>query len=380
MKFSKKIESARLIRSLGGLVFSVLLTVLLLEVVLRVYNPLDTSVRGNQINLKTNITSTYTGGSNSQLDSKIVHRKNNIGFRGKDYESAKGLPRIFAVGGSTTENVYLTEGKTWPDILEYYLRPNFPNLWMNNAGFSGHSTFAHQLLLEEHIAMYDPDLVIFLVGINDVNRSDLDDHALRFWEPKFAELAGYSELVSLVLNIYRSLRAGEQNITHNTKGLNEDWLVTWDISKAETEAAITYTRRLTIAYHERLTRLVETTREIGAIPFLVTQPTLYGDVVDDRTGIDLGKIYVSQVDGITAWKILELYNDITRVVARDLEVKLVDLASELPKSSYYFYDTIHFTNEGAARVGSILHQELEPYLAGQFPDYFLPNGSNVATD
>lgn len=377
MELSKGTGRARLVRSLGGLFFSALLTVLLLEAVLRVYNPLNTSVRGNRINLKTDVNWTYTGGANSQLDSKIVHRKNNIGFRGRDYESRKGLFRVFTVGGSTTENLYLTEGKTWPDVLEHFLRPDFPNLWMNNAGFTGHSTFAHQLLLEEHVAKYDADVVIFLVGINDVNRSDLNDLALRFWEPRFAELAGYSELAALVLNIYRARRAGKQNITHNTEGLNENWLMTWDISKAEIEAAITYTRGLTAAYHERLMKLVETTREMGAVPVLVTQPTLYGDVIDDRTGIDLGKIYVSEVDGITAWKILELYNDITRIVARDLDVRLVDLANELPKSSYYFYDTIHFTNEGAAMVGGLLHQELGPYLARQFPDYFLPEGSNA---
>lgn len=365
----------RLLRLLGGLVFSVLLTALLAEGVLRVYNPLNTSIRGNHINLPTNITWTYTGGPNSQLDRKIVHRKNNIGFRGRDYESTKGLLRIFTVGGSTTENVYLTEGKTWSDILEHLLRPSFPGLWMNNAGFVGHSTFAHQLLLEEHIATYAPDVVIFLVGINDVDRSDLDGLALRFWQPKFTELANYSELAALALNIYRALQAGERHITHNTEGLNEDWLVTWAISEAEIEAAIAYSRRLTTAYHERLTRLVETTRDIGAIPVLVTQPVLYGDAVDTRTGIDLGKVHVSNVDGSTAWKLLELYNDISRIVARDLEVKLVDLASELPKSSYYFYDTLHFTNEGAARIGDILYRELRPYLAKHFPDYFLSEGS-----
>lgn len=191
----------RLLRLLGGLVFSVLLTALLAEGVLRVYNPLNTSIRGNHINLPTNITWAYTGGPNSQLDREIVHRKNNIGFRGRDYESTKGLLRIFTVGGSTTENVYLTEGKTWSDILEHLLRPSFPDLWMNNAGFVGHSTFAHQLLLEEHIATYAPDVVIFLVGINDVDRSDLDGLALRFWQPKFTELANYSELAALALNI-----------------------------------------------------------------------------------------------------------------------------------------------------------------------------------
>lgn len=362
----------RLVRMLGGLVFSVILTGLLLEAALRVYNPLNTSIRGNHIHLQPDITWTYSGGPNSQLDPKIVHRKNNIGFRGSDYESTDGLLRIFTVGGSTTENVYLTEGKTWTDILEQLLRPSFPHLWVNNAGFSGHSTFAHQILLQEHIARYAPDVVIFLVGINDVGRSDLDKRTLHFWQPRLAELARYSEVGALVLNIYRSLQAGRRHITHNIEGLNEDWLVTWEISKAEIEAAMEYADNLTAAYRDRLTELVQTTRDIGAIPILITQPVLYGDAVDDRTGIDLGKIYVIDVDGSTAWKMLELYNDVTRTVAQDRAVKLVDLASALPKSSYYFYDTIHFTNQGAVWIGKLLHQQLEPYLAKQFPRHYFP--------
>jgi hypothetical protein len=89
--------------------------------------------------------------------------------------------------------------------------------------------------------------VIYLVGINDVNRSDLDDRAMRFWQPRFTEWAKFSKLAALALNIYRTFQAGERNIKHNTEGLNEDWLVTWDISRTEIETAITYARRFTNA-------------------------------------------------------------------------------------------------------------------------------------
>ena len=112
---------------IGGFVCWVSISsLLLLEAVLRIHNPLHTSVRGNQIVLTANMSWTYSGGASSQLDERILHRKNNIGFRGEDYDSGTDALRVFTIGGSTTEDVYLTEGKTWSDHLRQLLAPSFP--------------------------------------------------------------------------------------------------------------------------------------------------------------------------------------------------------------------------------------------------------------
>ena len=58
----------------------------------------------------------------------------------------------------------------------------------------------------------------------------------------------------------------------------------------------------------------------------------------------------------------------TRAVAREQDVLLIDLARLLPKNSTYFYDTIHFTNEGAEKVGMAVYRALCPYAADLFPD------------
>jgi lysophospholipase L1-like esterase len=265
--------------------------------------------------------------------------------------------------------VYLTEGKTWSDHLRHLLEPNLHGLWLNNAGFTGHSTFAHQILLEDHIVEYKPDVLLFLVGINDVGRPELDTASLRFSEPKISDFAAHSELVTLALNLYRSFRAVNRKISHNTEGLRESWLVTWKIGEKEKQAAIDYNESLLDGYRGRLTKLVETSRGIGAEPILMTQPVLYGDGIDDRTGLDLSRIYIPPVDGQTAWKVLQRYNDVTRQVASDNEVLLVDLAIQLPKSSRYFYDTMHFTNEGSAAIARIVHQSICGPLTDRFRRY-----------
>jgi lysophospholipase L1-like esterase len=363
---------------IGGIVCWVSISsLLLLEAALRIHNPLHTSVRGNQIVLTANMSWTYSGGASSQLDKRILHRKNNIGFRGEDYDSGTDALRIFTIGGSTTEDVYLTEGKTWSDDLRQLLAPSFHGLWLNNAGFTGHSTFAHQILLQDHIAKYQPDVLLFLVGINDVDRSELEEKPLRFWEPKIFDLATHSELVTLGLNLYRAAKARNRKIGHNTEGLREDWLVTWEIRQEEKQAAIDRNEGLLGAYHGRLTKLVETSRGMGAEPIIITQPVLYGEGIDDRTGLDLSKIYVSPVDGKTAWNILQRYNDIARKVAFENNVLLVDLAVQLPKSSRYFYDTIHFTNEGSSAVAHIVYRSICGPLMSRFENYAVASCSEV---
>jgi lysophospholipase L1-like esterase len=341
-----------------------------IEVLLRTLNPFDMRVRGERIVLQSNSSWTYASPPGSQLDPEIIHRKNNIGFRGPDWAGTEpDRLRVFTVGGSTTENVYLTEGSTWPDQLTRLLEPHFPDLLMNNAGLTGHSTFGHAILLHDHLSRYEPDVLIYLVGINDISREDLHD-----WERddmrglSWSGLANASEVVALTLNIRRALAARKRRITHNLAGLNESWLITWEISDETRRALVDFARGLTDDYAARLRALVLSSLELGSHVVLVTQPAVYGEGIDDRTALDLSRIYVDQVDGGTAWDILEMYNDVTRAVAIELGVPLVDLARALPKSSRYFYDTIHFTNEGASKVAEILAGEICPYLASAFPE------------
>jgi hypothetical protein len=60
-------------------------------------------------------------------------------------------------------------------------------------------------------------------------------------------------------------------------------------------------------------------------------------------------------------KKLELYNDVLR--SHSSQVTVIDLSREMPKNSKYYYDFIHFTNEGARLVSEILFKHLEAVFA-----------------
>lgn len=48
---------------------------------------------------------------------------------------------------------------------------------------------------------------------------------------------------------------------------------------------------------------------------------------------------------------------------------MIDLARELPKSSKYFYDFFHFTNDGARKAGDIIYSHLSQHLQIKYREY-----------
>ena len=121
------------------------------------------------------------------------------------------------------------------------------------------------------------------------------------------------------------------------------------------------------AFEVRLRRLLQVTRDNHIIPVLLTQPVVYGKGMDDATGVDLEKIVVANaMNGEVGWQVLELYNDVTRRVGAEEGVLVIDTAREMPKSSRYYYDLMHFSNAGAEKFADLAARRLSPYLAGKF--------------
>lgn len=145
--------------------FLLAVTLVGLEIILRFYNPFQFRLRGDQIILPVNIHLTIRNSINPKLDSVIQNNRNELGFRGpsRPADFASKLS-IIAVGGSTTECHFNSDDKTWPALLGSKLNNNFNHIWLNNAGLDGHSTFGHQVLLQDHLVKVHPKVILFLTG------------------------------------------------------------------------------------------------------------------------------------------------------------------------------------------------------------------------
>lgn len=363
------------------LLLGAFLSLALLEVFLRVFNPLGSRLWGDRIVLQPNRSQTITNVRNPRLDPTIHFSRNSLGFRGPEPpRDFGGSLTLLTVGGSTTECWFLSDGKDWPAVLGRRLAERFTDVWVNNAGMEGHSTFGHLLLLDQWIVKLRPKFVLFLLGINDVEREDLKagDRALAAggrpsgWDAFVGAAARHSAIVATLVNLGRSRRAERLNLTHGDVRLQR--LPPLPLKPEQRRNTILlHEQRYVPGFRQRVLRLLAACRAGGIEPVLVTQPALYGEGVDDVTGVDLAKVTVDNDpehlrNGSLSWRILELYNDTSRAIGQEQGVLVVDLARRLPKSSRYFYDFVHFTNEGAEAVGELVAQELCPFLTARFAE------------
>jgi len=374
------------IKNIAMLLIGIVLSFVILEGILRIYNPFDFRVKGDKIILPINKEYIIENAklrkrfkkSLTKFDDIIIHRKNSLGFRGEETpKDVANYLTIVTVGGSTTECTFLSEGKTWTDVLGKKLKQKFNRLWINNAGFDGHSTFGHIILMEDYIVKLKPDVVLFLVGANDQDRQDIGEQDMEMMRGKYLfysvksflkSMANHSEVFSLGLNIYRNYKAKTIGVEHGEVDFESFRNV--DINKHfldgkkmfEREAVRFREGKLSKAYERRLRTLIAISKDHDIEPVLVTQPALYGDFVDDVTNINFK--FISH-----AWDSLELFNEITRKVGIEENVLVVDLARDMPKSTKYYYDWFHFTNEGAEKVAEIIYNNLYPYLEINFNKY-----------
>jgi lysophospholipase L1-like esterase len=373
------------LKNILALFLGIVLALMVLEGLIRIFEPIEFRVRGNKLQLPVNRKWVIRADGISGLDPVIYHHTNWLGFRGENPpKNFADYLTIIAVGGSTTHCRYISEGKTWVDLLGEKLKKSFPKLWINNAGCDGQTTFGHLILMEDIIVKLRPKVVLFLVGANDQRYEDSqihDRHLLRkknnSYLGEFIEsLLARSEVHYYLINFIRYYKARKWDMLHNPVDFmksNYKEVTETQIEEAKEE----HRKKHLKSYVIRLINLIELSRENNIEPVLITQPYLLGKGIDDRTGVDLATVDAhSSGNGKMAWEILELYNDVVRQVAQDHQVLIIDLARELPKSSRNFYDFFHYTNEGSAEIANIIYQHLNPFLQQKASSLFCVDSHN----
>lgn len=95
---------------------------------------------------------------------------NALGLRGDPLPDDQRL-RVLAVGGSSTEALFLDDKDAWPYVLQEELTTRVKQpVWVGNAGKSGLNTFSHATQFYFQLAELQPKIVILTAGINDLNQ------------------------------------------------------------------------------------------------------------------------------------------------------------------------------------------------------------------
>jgi lysophospholipase L1-like esterase len=353
----------------------VAIAVVLLEAGLRVYNPLPFRLKGETIVLPVREAYQFDNRGTRKLDAVTRHTKNSLGFRGPDPPSD---PREFdrqltvlTIGGSTTESLFLSDGKTWTDVLSRHLSAIVPDVWVNNAGLDGQSTYGHLVLLQSVVTRLRPKVALFLVGINDValDRANTFDSALTPARSRLHRLQvavlDHSAVASTAQNIYRAIRTRRQGFGHSDVDLRAARRVVFD--EAEIRHVLDGQAPYLDQYRARLIGIAQLCQANQIAPVFITQPALFGETVDPATGVDLATVQVNgRGNGTVEWRLLERYNDVTRRIGHEAGILVIDLAREMPKDSRLFYDFLHYTNDGSVVVGDTVFRALCPDLVKRF--------------
>jgi hypothetical protein len=291
----------------------------------------------------------------------VEYRRDDYALRG-DYDSPDQID-ILTVGGSTTDQKYVSEGQTWQDQLRNHFASDGKNIRVVNAGVDGHSTVGHLRAFDwwfPNIPNLAPRYVLFYLGINDIHiesqreydaigNRDAPANATDILRERSGLYYGYRTLRAM-------FRAEQRNVGHQRVDFER---VVWvDAPVRKHHAARSAGRRL--AYASRLERLAERTRSLGAEPIFVTQLLVSSKEVDGTT---FG-IQGTESNGVDVFIITRLFNETTMETCRALRAICVDLATDLrPElTDRDFYDFSHTTPSGAAKIGAYLYRSLRDEL------------------
>lgn len=368
-------------KNLLAILIGILVSVVLLEGLLRIFQPIEYRVKANKIKLPRDKKYQFTNDKTDKLDRIIYTSRNHAGFRGEPLppDFAEVLS-IIAIGGSTTECVLISDGKTWCDLLANKLMGRFKPVWLGNGGLDGMSTYGHITFVEDYIIRLKPKVALFLAGANDIGLETYRPDDLNHFKKRITgvlasgweRLLNHSEVLDYAINFYRYYKAKRMGLVHPI--LDFPRLKQVEVSPEQVQAILQeHQEKFLKSYAQRLTKLIELCRDHHIEPVFITQPTVFGNLIDPLTGADLAKAEAWGWNGKVLWQILELYNDVVRDTGRRQQVYVIDLAREMPKSTAFYYDTNHFTNAGCQRVAEIIYRHLAPFLEKHFPQFIATN-------
>lgn len=282
---------------------------------------------------------------------------NSWGLRGEEPpEEWDEFFTLVTVGGSTTANYYLDDGRTWSHVLQETLREIRPQTWVGNGGIPMHSSEHHDFFLREVVARIRPDVVIFLTGANDIGQFLRGEVALH--EEPLPE-RGLRETMfrgsRLLQTLYKAKKVYIDRAPVISETVDPEFVLL-PIPGPERQLPSDLREILPDpeAYARRITTLINTCRQMEVIPVFLTQPLLFEDTPYWR-GIQGGSYWHGGPDSLFSaaahWVMLDFLNGELLRVCRDEGVACFDLASVIPHDMTMFYDSMHLTEAGAELVG-----------------------------
>ena len=321
-----------------------------------------------------------------EVDARVAI--NRHGLRGNRLRRG-AMPRLLAVGGSTTEETLLNDADTWVGQLQARLRSRHPKAWVGNMGKSGTTALHHALQLERMLPrLPQVRVVVVLCGLNDM-LYDSGMHgepgkpptwdvsqAFGYVPPSVARVADRSAVCHFAGILYDRAR-------YTVQGTRPD-LPVFEMGAA---IAAFKARRRQVRPEDWITDVPDLARPLdlyritlnhiadlcegnGATLVLATQPSIWQSPTSAQHE---ARLYAGGLNDPNHWfadprnrwftvavlhEMLAAYNQVLREVCAARGLTCVDLDRDLPKTPENFFDDFHFSRVGATRVGDLVCRDL----------------------
>lgn len=311
-------------------------------------------------------------------------RINEFGFRSSSMKTAEkpaGTLRIFFLGGSTTESVYLPEEKTFPFLVEKELARAFPDKKFEavNGGISGYLAADLLATLVYKVLYYHPDIVVVMpAAINDLRYGTVPtydpvrrpDYRKILYRPGYKDSAAEllakffkrSHFLTLIKwRIFNRFFPPEAE-KYRTKLEQYD---AFRKKRRETAVSESSESKALPDFIKYLEEVIFTAQGHGIRLILMTEPFVYQHPmppeIEDKLWMGwMGLNTEAPVNLSNDFLLHEMnrFNDAVRELAQKYGVELVDLERDIPKDLEHFYDDVHFTPAGARKAAEVISSYL----------------------
>jgi hypothetical protein len=303
---------------------------------------------------------------------------NQFGFRGptpRTLAKPAGVIRVIVQGGSTTEDIFVEDGRTWPEQLQEKLNAGLKTdrIEVVNMGTSGYTSWNCVNDLKRNGLDLKPDIVVAYHGVNDFRKS-LDRH--NHLEPIEAYVK-YEERATCGLSrlLCQSCILDQLNRAYYYRGgarSREHCLAYWrDPDKIDVD--LTGIEEPT---NQALDELLALSKQHSFKLVIGRQATLMKQAHPDEEVPLLWRLFRWKCQGkCLSWQ--SFLEGRTRVVETQKQfaekhgLPYIDTEAWVPKTSVYFVDDAHTLEAGADKISDAFADGL--IKSGIFAD-LLPEG------
>jgi hypothetical protein len=299
-------------------------------------------------------------------------QNNRLGFRGPDISPIKppGTIRIVCMGSSESYGLHESPNKEWPAQLQAIL--GHSRYQVINASVAGITLFRFNSYLRKHVFSLKPDIIIFTINplfyatvLEHLTKPDKKAHRLQHADSnlRLAAIPSHFRIVPKVKQVLKQSISDYfpetlnnyqiQNLNRQIKELERFQL---NGTKPKDSVPDSYVN----SFRHDMEMLIKSCNEQGIKVLLTTYPSLMTSKNIEQHPVIFSDIrrYCIEFSFNGIVDIINKLNMVVSSLAKNDHLMFVDTGAILPKTTLYFTDNVHYTDQGSHIIAECIASKI----------------------